>query len=198
MGRALAVPGSKPLKDPQHELFCRHYANCLKVRKAYELANYEPDPKGGNAYRLFRRKPIQERIAFYVSKQLAKLDITVEKTLKHLAAIGYNNPLDMLHVDEEWIDENTFLIRQVRLKSPTQLSPHQGATLTKVKENVSPDGGVTMEYGFESKTPALRTLLEYLQKTKMTKQTTTVVVKHKGRDGESKAKIKVKKHAIEQ
>ncbi len=91
-------PGSTPLKDYKHELFCRHYANTLSVIDSYELAGFTRD--GPNAHRLFKKKPIQDRIAWYMREQMARLDISVEKTLKHLAAIAYSNPLEMLHFTE--------------------------------------------------------------------------------------------------
>lgn len=168
--------GSVPLKDHKHELFCRHYANTHHIINSYELAGYTRD--GPNAHRLFKKKPIQDRIAYYIDQQLQKLDISVEKTLKHLAAIAYSNPMEMLHFDETTVAGEPVVLSS-RTKAPSEIPPWLGCALTKVKENQAPDGGIVMEYGFEGKVPALRTLLSYLEESKGGNDSVQIVVKHK-------------------
>ena len=106
----------------------------------------------------------------------------MEKTLKHLAAIAYGNPLDCIHVDEDIYPDGERVIHGTRVKSPSEIPLWNAVCITKVKENVSPDGGITMEYGFESKVPALKLLLERLDKGQQSEGEMTIVIEHKNVD----------------
>ncbi len=183
---------TKPQQD-RYERFARNYVKTLNIKKAYQLSGFENDAGESRPYQTFKRKEVQDLVAKYTDEVLQKLDISVEKTLKHLAAIGYGNPLELMAVDEEVLPDGTHLIHGTRMKSPTEIPPYAAVMVTGIKEHASPDGGVTLEYKFEGKVPALKILLEHLKNANQANKETTIVVKHQGTETESKGpKVTVK------
>lgn len=143
----------------KRELFIRHYLNTLNITQAYEKAGFSPNDANANRY--FHREDVQELIQKNAIKALQKLDISFNKTLKHLAAIAYGNALDVMeYKNEKW-----------RFKELHELPPWVGVTLRKFdkKEN-------QIIYSFEPKIPALKLLLNYLELRNKSLKKPTVVV----------------------
>jgi hypothetical protein len=66
------TPGSRPLRDPKRERFCRLRAVLRPKSDAYRQAGYESESDhaaAGNASRLERRKDVMERVAFLTRQE---------------------------------------------------------------------------------------------------------------------------------
>ncbi len=88
-------------KVTKRELFVRHYIQHLNIAEAYERAGFSPNDANANRY--FHRTDVQNALEKHASKVLQKLDINIEKTIKHIAAIAYGNALDVMeYKDEQW------------------------------------------------------------------------------------------------
>lgn len=146
-------------KDLKRELFVRHYLVHLNISQAYKKAGFSPND--ANAHRYFHRDDVQATIHHLAEKTLQKLDINVEKILKHLAAIAYGNALDVMEFkDDSW-----------RFKELHELPPWVGVTLKKFDKQ---DNKIT--YAFEPKIPALQLLLKYLALRKKSQKKHNIVV----------------------
>lgn len=131
-------------QEYKRELFIRFYLEHFNISKAYRMAGFKADE--GNAYRYFHRQDVQKAIEEYTSKELKKLDISVGRTFKHLAAIGYGNPLEVIDYQD----------KSVRFKELNELPPWVAVTIRKIKKTER-----ATEYTFESKIAALTMLLKY-------------------------------------
>ena len=150
---------TKP-KDLKRELFIRHYLEHHNITRAYEQAGFASNDANANRY--FHRQDVQEAIGKYVECSLKKLDINIHKTLKHLAAIAYGNPLEVMEYDESgW-----------KFKALHQLPPWVAVTLRKVTCTEK-----STTYSFEPKVPALLALLKYLRHTVNANKKYKVVVR---------------------
>ena len=148
--------GTKYLK---RELFVRHYLKTLNISLAYERAGFSPNDANANRY--FHREDVQELIQKHTSRALQKLDISINKTIKHLAAIAYGNALDVMeYKNEQW-----------KFKELHELPPWVAVTLRKF--DMKKDRII---YSFEPKIPALKLLLKYLELRNKSLKKTNVVV----------------------
>jgi len=98
------------LKNIKHEAFCQAIALGLRAPAAYVKAGYEPKPP--NAYRLWKRPKIQERVAeLNAKKQLVeqkatervieRLAMTKEAVGREFALMGFSNMMDFTKLDAE-------------------------------------------------------------------------------------------------
>ncbi len=146
-------------KEVKRELFVQYYLEHHNITRAYKQAGFSPNDANANRY--FHRKDVQEAIEHYVATQLKKLDINIERTLKHLAAIAYGNPLDVISVDGD----------NMRFKELNELPPWVAITLRSIRIK---DRRIT--YIFEPKVPALAMLLKYLRNANLNKKKIKVIV----------------------
>lgn len=163
------------------EIFAKYYVNNLNVAESYRLMTGQDEQKS-YAYTYFKKDEVQQAVQRQIQRHTSRLDISYEKTLKHLAAIAYGNPLECIHTEGYIDDDGVFQVESTRVKAPCEIPLWQAICITKVKENASADGGVTMEYGFESKVPALKLLLEQLEKVNQTDGEMTITIEHKNVD----------------
>ena len=131
----------------------------MNISEAYKQAGFSPNDANANRY--FHRGDVQELLQKHASKALQKLDININKTIKHIAAIAYGNALDVMeYKNEKW-----------RFKELHELPPWVGVTLRnfdKKKDRIT--------YSFEPKIPALKILLKYLELRNKSLKKPTVVV----------------------
>ncbi len=133
-------------KALKRNLFIRYYLNTLNISEAYKQAGFSPNDANANRY--FHRDDVQEALEKHAKYVLQKLDISVEKTIKHIAAIAYGNALDVMeYKDEQW-----------RFKELHELPPWVGVTLRKFDKKKD-----RVTYSFEPKVPALKLLLKFLE-----------------------------------
>ncbi len=137
-------------KDLKRDLFVRHYLNDLNINEAYKRAGFSPDDANANRY--FHRKDVQLALETHAAKTLQKLDISISKTIKHLASIAYGNALDVMEFKNgKW-----------KFKELHELPPWVAVSLRKFDKQ---DKKIT--YSFEPKIPALKLLLKYLELRKL-------------------------------
>ena len=133
-------------KELKRDLFVRYYLQHLNTAEAYERAGFSPNDANANRY--FHRDDVQESLEKHAAKVLQKLDISIERTIKHIAAIAYGNALDVMeYKDEQW-----------RFKELHELPPWVGVTLRKFDKKKD-----RVTYLFEPKVPALKLLLKFLE-----------------------------------
>ena len=137
-------------KDLKRDLFVRYYLQYLNINEAYKRAGFSPNDANANRY--FHREDVQLLLETYVAKTLQKLDIDINKTLKHLAAIAYGNALDIMEFENgKW-----------KFKELHELPPWVAVSIRKFDKK---DKRIT--YSFEPKMPALKLLLRYLELRKL-------------------------------
>ena len=133
-------------KELKVDLFVRYYLQHLNIAEAYEKAGFSPNDANANRY--FHRDDVQKALEKHATKVLQKLDISIERTIKHIAAIAYGNALDVMeYKDEQW-----------RFKELHELPPWVGVTLRKFDKKKD-----RVTYLFEPKVPALKLLLKFLE-----------------------------------
>ena len=133
-------------KEFKRDLFVKHYLISLNITEAYKKAGFSPNDANANRY--FHRDDVQKALEKHATKVLQKLDISIERTIKHIAAIAYGNALDVMeYKDEQW-----------RFKELYELPPWVGVTLRKFDKKKD-----RVTYSFEPKIPALKLLLKFLE-----------------------------------
>ncbi|MDI9704361.1 terminase small subunit [Acinetobacter baumannii] len=81
------IKGAEPLENERHELFCQEYiANPkLRISEAGLAAGYE---KRQNAWDVFKRQDVQDRIAYLNLERMADLRVDQYMVIKNLRDIA--------------------------------------------------------------------------------------------------------------
>lgn len=81
------IKGAEPLENERHELFCQEYiANPkLRISEAGLAAGYE---KRQNAWDVFKRQEVQDRIAYLNLERMADLRVDQYMVIKNLRDIA--------------------------------------------------------------------------------------------------------------
>lgn len=160
---------SQRLKNDKHEHFARLRSIGTDVLRAYEQAGYSPDRK--NANKLDARPEIEARVRALMAPTLAKLDITRERWMQEVAAIGFSDIRDAIQwstSEEEDVDNEdggeVLVIKHVyshrgRFTDSKDLTPMQAAAIQSAK--IKPDGEIELK--MHAKAPALRMMGEALR-----------------------------------
>ena len=85
----MRIPG-KPLENPRHEIFCRHYAIHGNKSEAAAVAGYSEESRGQQGYRMSKKAQIQARIEEIRGWKLKHADISDEELLTHVADVALN------------------------------------------------------------------------------------------------------------
>lgn len=160
---------SQRLKNDKHEHFARLRSIGTDVLRAYEQAGYSPDRK--NANKLDARPEIEARVRALMAPTLAKLDITRERWMQEVAAIGFSDIRDAIQWstnEGEDVDNpdggEVLVIKHVyshrgRFTDSKDLTPVQAAAIQSAK--IKPDGEIELK--MHAKAPALRMMGEALR-----------------------------------
>ena len=133
----VSVPRGKTTKpsslNPRHQRFVSEFLINPIAGQAYVKAGYSPIGADQGAARLLRNVHISAAIAEGQAKQIAGVDVTRERIVKELAAIGF-------------VDGRSFYKADGTLKAIAEMSPEQGACLASfevIKKNAAAGDGVT-------------------------------------------------------
>ena len=91
-------PGEKPL-SAKLERFCQEYLVDLNISAAAKRAGYKTSTASMYIYELVKRQDVQERIAYLQDQRARRLEISVDRVLRELIAIGLFNPKDLYWPD---------------------------------------------------------------------------------------------------
>lgn len=92
-------PGSKPLPNERHELFCLEYLKDQNATQAYIRAGYKASKAAEvSAHRLISDTKVRERIDHLRRSKLKALHMGVDETLAEIAKIARASMGRMLHI----------------------------------------------------------------------------------------------------
>lgn len=84
-------PGERSTAALRYRLFAHEYAISMNGQQAAIAAGYSPKTAGVQAHDLLKRPEVQRLISEFTKPVMDKYDITIDNTLKHLAAVGYSD-----------------------------------------------------------------------------------------------------------
>jgi phage terminase small subunit len=133
------------LSDKQ-KLFVAEYIVDFCVEAAARRAGYD----GASGTSLLRKPHVQVAVREAVAKVLGRTEITLEKTLAHIARIAYAHPRDT----KEWGPDG------LRMKDSTKLTDEQSAAVAEVSE-VQTRFGTNVHIKNFDQVAALKILMQY-------------------------------------
>ena len=87
--------------NSRHDRFCREYIKDLNGTKAAIAAGYSAKTADRAASRLLSNVEVPALLAKLTKKHADKLDLSAEKVLSELSAVGFSNMLDYMKITEE-------------------------------------------------------------------------------------------------
>lgn len=99
-----------PLENPKHELYAQALAKGIPSKDAYEQAGYQFNE--GNASRLKSNEKVAARVMELIEKGAEKAEVSVERVLKELARLSFQDPRKMFTgqggiIDIQDLDDDT-------------------------------------------------------------------------------------------
>ena len=140
----------KPLSD-QRERFCQEYLIDFNATQAAIRANYSKRTAKSQGQRLLTIVDIQQRIRELSQETTKKLEITRERIIEELAAIGFANITDFLSFGPDGVIlKHSEDIEEIKLRAVSEASETKTET------------GGSVKFKLHSKLNALADLVKYV------------------------------------
>ena len=149
--------GAMPLKNAKQEQWCQEYLIDLDATAAARRVGYS-DPNYGR--QLLTNPNVEKRIAALMAERASRTQITQDRVLHELAALGFTSFTDLATWDEDYL---TFIPSE---QLPDAARRSVQAVKVKRVSRVSPDGAETntveMEIRQHDKLSALDKIAKHL------------------------------------
>jgi len=119
---------ARPLRDARREAACQALVSGLSQVDAHERAGFARSD--ANATRLFQRPDVAERAKYLAKEAAERAAVSVERTLREYAAVGYANMANYMKVGDDGDPYLDF----------SEVSPEQAAALAEVVVEDFKDG----------------------------------------------------------
>ena len=153
------------LSNPRHELFAQERAKGRSATQAYVAAGYEADRH--HAARLATNGHIQDRIEELLAAGARRAEVTVERTLREYARIGFSDIRNAVnwnamtsHTGEEDEDgiPQTVTVNEVALVGSDEIDFDTARAIAEISQ--TKDGGLKVK--FHDKKGALDSIARHL------------------------------------
>lgn len=136
---------------PKQEMFVREYLVDLNGTQAAIRAGYSPKTAGQIAERLLRKGEIQVAVRQETDKRQVRTEITADRVLSELAAIGFADTTQAIYIENG----------QVRVRDTVDLPERLRPAIAEIRETTTKDGG-SLSIKFHDKRGALELMGKHL------------------------------------